>query len=262
MNAAQTALNAQEEQVKNFRAMTAEIEGMTSAYAQYLRALNTPDQGAVFQQVGNMLAMLKGARESGKMYTDDVEAAAQYLMGSDVTLSADPERRARELAAMVKAVERYTADYKNIVKDLAGLDGVTLEGMQISFAEGMSLNDLAEKWGFSPEFVQDMLDSLGDYGYTMPTLEVEPPTIEWAGSMDDDAKNLMENLLGTKPHMGERGEGISQLQTYLDEMGYGDVMGAVDGIYGKRTTAALEQYREDSAAAVEAYKAMQDRMQE
>ena len=81
---AQSELDAQQEQVRNFQVMTAEIEGMTSAYYQYLKALDTPNQGAIFDQVPSMVEALEEAVQSGRMFTDDVESTAQFIMGTGI----------------------------------------------------------------------------------------------------------------------------------------------------------------------------------
>lgn len=211
---AQSELDAQQEQVRNFQVMTAEIEGMTSAYYQYLKALDTPNQGAIFDQVPSMVEALEEAVQSGRMFTDDVESTAQFIMGTGIDLSGDPKERKKQLNDIVKAANKYADDYKRIVKDLGGLEGVSVEGVEVSFAEGVTLDSLAEQWGLGPEMVQAMLDTLAEYGYNIPPLKVSVPEIEWTGDLSSAAKGLLDDLMGDAPYMGERGEKITRMQEF------------------------------------------------
>lgn len=229
------------DQLNSYRAISGEIANMTSAYYKYLMAIDSTNLGDIFDQTSAMVDLLEAAIENGRMYTDDVETAVTYLTGA-TNFADDPKERKKQLENAKKTAQRYLDDIDLLIKDMDKIEGVTIDGTNINI-EGWSTEELAEELGIGPEFLQLMLDTLDeDYEYTIPDIPLKAPEFS-IKNLAGEKSNLISVLMGDLEY-GDRSEGVRDLQNFLNSV-IEDANLSPDGIFGPKTEAALETWKEN-----------------
>lgn len=192
--AQQTTLSQQIEQV---RELSAQYDGLTSAYGQWESAMSGTEDGDVYDTLVSKLDDIKKLYDNGDVGTEKFRTSAQLMTNKDLS-TASVEEVVKAYETGLPKIKRYfkegTEGTENFLKDVQKANKewahMNKDGnWEINFT---SDKDVADKLGINVESVEQVLRKLRDQGFEIHIdSENATKTIE---ELKDDAKSAKEAL--------------------------------------------------------------------
>lgn len=190
----QTTLSQQIEQV---RELSAQYDGLTSAYGQWESAMSGTEDGDVYDALVSKLDDIKKLYDNGDVGTEKFRTSAQLMTNKDLS-TASVEEVVKAYETGLPKIKRYfkegTEGTENFLKDVQKANKewahINKDGnWEINFT---SDKDVADKLGINVESVEQILKKLRDQGFEIHIdSENATKTIE---ELKDDAKSAKEAL--------------------------------------------------------------------
>lgn len=203
------ALETQKKQIQENIDLIAEqasmYDGLTSKYAEWQRAQQTPNEGANNEAIGNYWKTAKDLAKDFKFGTDDMRSFVGLISGKDLSTAKVAEVRKEweriinlKVPGGFKLTDLYTDDYQGSARFLQAVHATNpnwaSQDKNGSWKFDFEPQDLADKWGVNVEVIENMIKQLGDY------IDV---------TLDDtakDAKSKMESLIHEYEIIGKDGK--------------------------------------------------------
>ena len=203
------ALETQQRQIKENIDLIAEqasmYDGLTSKYAEWQRAQQTPNEGANNEAIGDYWKTAKDLAKDFKFGTDDMRSFVGLISGKDLSTAKVAEVRKEwerisnlKVPGGFKLTDLYTDDYQGSARFLQAVHATNpnwaSQDKNDSWKFDFEPQDLADKWGVNVEVIENMIKQLGDY------IDV---------TLDDtakDAKSKMESLIHKYDIIGKDGK--------------------------------------------------------
>ena len=203
------ALETQQKQIKENIDLIAEqasmYDGLTSKYAEWQRAQQTPNEGANNEAIGDYWKTAKDLAKDFKFGTDDMRSFVGLISGKDLSTAKVAEVRKEwerisnlKVPGGFKLTDLYTDDYQGSARFLQAVHATNpnwaSQDKNGSWKFDFEPQDLADKWGVNVEVIENMIKQLGDY------IDV---------TLDDtakDAKSKMESLIHKYDIIGKDGK--------------------------------------------------------
>ena len=180
-------------------------DGLTSKYAEWQRAQQTPNEGANNEAIGDYWKTAKDLAKDFKFGTDDMRSFVGLISGKDLSTAKVAEVRKEweriinlKVPGGFKLTDLYTDDYQGSARFLQAVHATNpnwaSQNKNGSWQFNFEPQDLADKWGVNVEVIENMIKQLGDY------MDV---------TLDDtakDAKSKMESLIHEYEIIGKDGK--------------------------------------------------------
>lgn len=203
------ALETQQKQIKENIDLIAEqasmYDGLTSKYAEWQRAQQTPNEGANNEAIGNYWKTAQDLAKDFKFGTDDMRTFVGLISGKDLSAAKVSEVRKEweriselKVPGGFKLTDLYTDDYNGSARFLEAVHATNpqwaSQDKKGKWSFDFDPQQLADKWGVSVEVIENFIKQLGDY------MDV---------TMDDtakDAESKMESLVHKYEIIGKDGK--------------------------------------------------------
>jgi uncharacterized membrane protein YgcG len=163
-----------EKELRQYQAITGQIKGMTTAYAKFKRAQETPNQGALYDEAsGTIKGVLKDAIKSKALNTDDAKRAIDFYAGEGDESQAGLEKRSKRAEEIAN---RYFTEKDPLVglgnfqedllskKKMGSLSSFFSSGKDgFKIADGVTAADIAKQLDMSETALYSMLKKIQEY---------------------------------------------------------------------------------------------------
>lgn len=186
-----------QDQINELTAYVLAIDEATGALSRFRAAQKTPNKDEHFNVGQEVYGVLKDGNETGKIGTDDYEAAMDFILGDDWETEYKEDLPGARKEAERKA-ERYfgqedertgMANFRDDVVNagFGSWDGETFELFEQVNGEDVTLEGIAESLGMSRDAVQSMFELMETYGGKFDwSMLIGPADQEFVDSLDKE----------------------------------------------------------------------------
>lgn len=238
--------------IEGYNRITSELQDATGAYRDWINAQNAPNDSDMYDGMGEALKTLKEGLESGRVGTEEFQAALKLMVPEEFRGSIE------DITKYLKTLEGYfTEDNTGVTKFVKKLDELNLakfdpKTKQFELFEN-NLQTIADATGLTVDDVMALLKSLNDYSltgdivkWTNPEIEVSPAELEAAAqkAIDDALAN------GTKGNVSFELE--ARPKVIVDEKNIDTVRGwgMDDAQLGDTMTYASQTFTSESGKSI------------
>ena len=158
-----------QDQINELTAYVLAIDEATGALSRFKAAQKTPNKDEHFNVGQEVYGVLKDGNETGKIGTDDYDAAMDFILGDDWETKYEEDLPGARKDAEKKA-ERYFGQedertgMANFRDDVVNAGFGSWDGETFKLSEGVTLEEVAESLGMSRDAVQSMFELMETYG--------------------------------------------------------------------------------------------------
>lgn len=212
-------IDAQKDKLNTLKQLRAMYQGLTSDYSKMLKAQETENSGAMYDNIKKAYDSAKELRKQGLVGTDDFTSFVQLMTFDDISLKTPYEIAdifdsfSKKIPGLSYSVSDFFKDgqkgAENFLKAVeqagkktgetwASYDSKT-KSWKFDFGEGEAgIKKLAQTLGVSVEFIESMLGKLSDFGFHID-LDESVDTLEDLKYKVRDTEAALESL-GQKPY--------------------------------------------------------------
>ena len=206
-----------ETEIQQYETLIAEIDNATDAYVRLKQAKDSANTDSEYSSVASMYSQFETDYKRGKTGTDEFQAMVDYALGEgwQSKYDGDKDQAYKDAAAKLKRYVGGDDETKNLDHFITDLEKFGVIDKNGTFAEGTTIQGIAEKMGISEELVRAMLGLAQTYSEDLDLTPI----------IDEEDQNLAERAQNVQQAQQEASEIASELATVESEMAAEDNKG-------------------------------------